>query len=191
MRTGIFGGTFDPVHLGHLLVAIDLQSTLSLKRILFVPAARPPHKRTPVASFAHRLAMLELAVSNWPGLEICSLEARRPGPSYTVDTLRELRASYRDSLYLIVGYDQYQEMSTWHEPHEISRLARIVVASRPGFARPPLYPGHNFHRVRFVETIAVDISAAAIRSRLAKGESVRYLVPSPVWHYIIRHQIYH
>ncbi len=191
MRTGIFGGTFDPVHLGHLLVASDLRSTLSLERILFVPAASPPHKRSPSASFVHRLAMLELAISDWPGLEICSLEAERPGPSYTVDTLRELRACSRDSLYLIVGYDQYQEISTWHEPEELSRLARIVVASRPGFGRPPLYPGHNPQRVKFVDTIAVDISAAAIRFRLTQGKSIRYLVPSPVWHYIVRHQIYH
>lgn len=190
MRTGIFGGTFNPVHLGHLLVADDIRNRLSLDRILFIPAARPPHKRGPLAPFEHRLAMLNLALRDWPGFEVCTLEAQRPGLSYTVDTLRELHSTCRDSLYLIVGYDQYREMAVWHEPKVLSRLARLIVVSRPGFDRPALFPGHEIRRVKFVETIAVDVSAAVIRSRLAQGRSVRYLLPVPVLAYAKRYRLY-
>lgn len=190
-RTGVFGGSFDPVHLGHLLVADDVRAKLRLDRVLFVPALHPPHKPGTLAAYRHRRTMLELALRDWPGLEPCDIEAGRPGPSYTIDTLRALRTA-RDcgSLYLIVGADQYQEMPSWREPGELTRLARLVVVSRPGVRQPGRFSGHRPDRVRFREVIAVDISSALIRSRLANRRSVRYMLSVPVLAYVRRHRLY-
>lgn len=191
MRTGVFGGTFNPVHLGHLLVADDVRSRLKLDRVLFIPCFRPPHKPNHLVPFRHRSAMTEIALKSWSGFELCTIEENRSGPSYTVDTLKELRSRLKgDSLYLIIGVDQYQEIAGWRAPEELTRLARLVVMDRPGKARPPVFPGHNPDRVRFLPVVQVDISAALIRKRLAKGESVQYMLPVPVSGYINRHRLY-
>jgi len=135
--------------------------------------------------------MLSLALRGWPGLELCDIEARRPGPSYTADTLRALgTAEGIGSLHFIVGYDQYREMAGWHAPEELTRLARLVVVSRPGVSRPRLFSGHGPGRVRFITVIGVDISASLVRSRLARGLSVEYMLPLPVRKYIRRHRLY-
>jgi len=190
-RLGVFGGSFNPIHLGHILAADDVKRRLALDRVLFVPACRPPHKRGPLAPYRHRREMVRLAIAGEPGFELCTIEEGRPGPSYTVDTLGELHALYpHANLYLIVGADQYREVSSWHQPGLLTRLGRVVVMSRPGTDRPALFPGHDRKRVLFRSIIPVAISAAAIRARLAKGHSVRYMLPARVTEYVKRHRLY-
>jgi len=191
MRLGILGGCFNPVHLGHQLVAEDVLHQLRLDRLLFVPAFRPPHKSNIITPFHHRAAMVRLAIRGNPGFQLCRIEEKGATPSYTVDTLRALQRRYpRASLYLVIGADQYRTMKRWHKPQELTRLARIVVMSRPGVPRPRLFPGHCRNRVRFLDVIPVAISARAIRDRLASGRSVRYLLPTKVMQYIKRHRLY-
>ena len=191
LRLGVFGGSFNPIHLGHLLAADDVRSQLRLDRVLFIPTWHPPHKRGPLTPYRHRLAMARLAIQDEPGFELCPIEESRPGPSYTADTLRELHSLYPGAvLFLIVGSDQYRDVDSWHQPDQLTRLARIVVMSRPGVDRPELFPGHHPKRVLFRSIIPVGISAAAIRARLAKGLSVRYMLPVRVAEYVRRHRLY-
>ena len=191
LRLGVFGGSFNPIHLGHLLVADDVRRGLRLNRVLFVPTCRPPHKRGPMTPYRHRLAMTKLAIAGESGFELCRIEELRPGPSYTVDTLAGLKTLYPGAaLYFVVGSDQYDEVSGWHQPQLLTRLARVVVISRPGTARPALFPGHDPRRVLFRAVIQIAISAAAVRARLAKGHSVRYMLPVKVSEYVTRHRLY-
>jgi nicotinate-nucleotide adenylyltransferase len=135
--------------------------------------------------------MTRLALAGQPGFELCPIEQDRSGPSYTVDTLRELRVLFRGAaLYLVVGSDQYRDVASWHRPEELTGLARIVVMSRPDVERPALFPRHDPRRVLFRTVIPVGISAAAIRARLAKGSSVRYMLPERVAGYVRRHGLY-
>jgi nicotinate-nucleotide adenylyltransferase len=187
----VFGGSFNPIHLGHMLAAEDVRSQLRLGRVLFVPTWHPPHKRGPLAPYRHRLAMVKLAIADEPGFELCPIEESRPGPSYTVDTLRELYSLYPGAeLFLVVGSDQYRDVGSWHQPELLTSLAGIVVMSRPGVDRPELFPRHRRERVLFRPVIPVGISAAAIRARLAKGLSVRYMLPVRVAEYVRRHRLY-
>jgi len=164
---------------------------LRLERVLFIPACHPPHKRGPLTLYRHRLEMTRLAIEDEPGFELCPIEEGRPGPSYTVDTLRALRSLYPGATpYLIIGSDQYRDVASWHEPDQLTRLTRIVVMSRPGVEPPALFPGHDAKRVLFRAVIPVGISAAAIRARLAKGRSVRYMLPVKVAEYVRRHRLY-
>ncbi len=191
VRLGVFGGSFNPIHLGHLLAADDVRRQLRLDRVLFVPTCRPPHKRGPLIPYRHRLEMTRLAIAGEPGLELCRIEEQRPGPSYTVDTLAGLKSLYPGvTLYLIIGSDQYRDVPGWHEPDLLTRLAYVVVMSRPGVERPALFPGHDPKRVLFRSVIPVAIAAAVIRARLAKGHSVRYMLPVTVSEYVKRHRLY-
>lgn len=191
MRLGVFGGAFDPVHLGHLLVADWVRLALRLDRLLLVPTFVPPHRRAPAAAYRHRKAMLGLGCRILPGLELLPIEERLPAPSYTVETLAAIRReSPGASLWFILGADQYAEMPRWHEPARVGRLARLAVISRPGAPRPRLWSGNSPARVRFLDVIPVDVSSAAVRARLASGRSVRYMLPTEVDRYISRHRLY-
>jgi nicotinate-nucleotide adenylyltransferase len=191
LRLGLFGGSFNPIHFGHLLAADDVRSQLRLDRVLFIPTCHPPHKRGPLTPYRHRLEMTRLAIQDEPGFELCPIEESRPGLSYTVDTLRELHSLYPGAaLYLIVGSDQYRDVGSWHRPDLLTGLARVVVMSRPGVDQPALFPGHSRGRVLFRSIIPVGISAAAIRARLAKGRSVRYMLSVRVAEYVRRHRLY-
>lgn len=191
MRSGILGGSFDPIHLGHLIVADDVLRRLKLDRIVFVPAFCPPNRGRPVAGYRHRLEMVRRATAFHPRFEVSAVESSRPGPSFTVDTLACLQAANpSDRLHFILGRDQYALMPRWNRPGDLTRLARLVVMSRPGAARPPLFAGHPARRVRFLDVIPVGISAAAVRARLAKGVSVSYILPTPVCDYVRRHRLY-
>jgi nicotinate-nucleotide adenylyltransferase len=191
MRIGVFGGVFDPPHLGHLLAADDVRQRLKLDLLLFVPTFRPPHKPGAVADFRDRLAMTRLAVKDWRGHKVSSIESAHDRPSYTVETVAALRRVYPgDSLYLIMGADQYREMDRWHRPREIGRLARIAVMDRPGTRRPPVSSEHSPRRVRFLPVVQVDIRSREIRDRLAKRRSVRYMLPTAVSGYIERKRLY-
>jgi nicotinate-nucleotide adenylyltransferase len=184
VRLGVFGGTFDPPHIGHLIVARDVLERLGLARVLFVPALEPPHKRgRSISPAGVRLEMLQAAVSRHPGFAVDDLELRRSGPSYTVDTLLALRERHADDeLFLLLGADQYADLDSWHRPEEIRRLARIVVLARGGDA-----PGGD---VLSVPVTRIDISSTGVRSRVADGRSIRWLVPEAVEHLIRHHHLY-
>lgn len=184
MRLGIFGGTFDPPHIGHLIVAQDAHAALNLDRVIFVPAAVPPHKRTVrITAAAIRLEMLRAAIAGNPIFDVDDLELRREGPSYTVDTLRALRARTPEAtLVLLLGADQYRDLHTWHESAEIRRLAEIAVLARGGVTLADGVPVTDVTRI--------DVSGSAIRRRVAEGLPIRYLVPEPVERLIAKYGLY-
>lgn len=194
---GIMGGTFDPIHVGHLAVAEEAREALSLDAVLFVPAGQPPHKPpgsiTPVV---HRLAMVELAIADNPTFELSRIEIDRSGPSFTVDTVDELaRATPEAMLHLIISAETFAELPTWHEPERLFESARMAVVPREGYPAPDpawladTFPGHE-DRVDFLEGPRLGLSSTALRARVAAGRSIRYLVPPAVAAYIDQHQLY-
>lgn len=189
MRVGILGGTFDPPHVGHLLVASDACRVLELDRLVLIPSASPPHKRGRVQATAEqRLEMMRAAVAGDPRFEVDDLELRREGPSYSVDTLRELRARMPEAeLFFIVGVDQLREFHSWREPDEVARLATLAVVSRHGETAEEVNPGVP---ARSVPVTRIDLSATEIRRRVAAGESIRYFVPDRVREIIERDGLY-
>ena len=187
MRIGLFGGTFNPVHQGHLLLAEGARAQLSLDQLLWIPANAPPHK--PLEGNAtpeERCRMVELAIAGHSAFELCRLELDRPGPSYTVETLRQL---HRDqpgvTWYFIVGSDMVPELLQWRAAGEAMRLATFVAVSRPQAPAGSWPEG-----VRRLEIPTVDVSSSDIRQRVRDGRSVRYLVPDPVRDYIAAHHLY-
>ncbi|MEW5926339.1 MAG: nicotinate-nucleotide adenylyltransferase [Gemmatimonadota bacterium] len=188
MRIGVFGGTFDPPHHGHLAVAADVHDALGLDRVLLVPSAVPPHKRHTVQAPAEvRLEMLHAAVRGDPRFEVDDLELRRPGPSYTVDTLRALRERFPGAeLFFLVGADNVRELSSWREPEEIVRLARIVAVPR-GCESIDAEAPFPFLAVPVIRT---EVSATEVRRRVAAGLSIRYLVPDAVREIVAREGLY-
>ena len=186
MRLGIFGGTFDPIHLAHLRVAEEVASALDLDRVVFVPAGHPPHRPKPRATAQERLAMVCLAIAGNPRFAVTDLETRRRGPSYTVDTLRELRRRLGgERLVLILGADAASQLPRWRAADEVARLAEIAVLTRPGV--PEVASAFVKH---LVATPAIEISASDIRARCLTGKSIRYLVPDAVADYIATHRLY-
>jgi nicotinate-nucleotide adenylyltransferase len=183
-RVGVFGGTFDPVHVGHLAIAHAAVESIPLDRVLFVLARRSPLKeRGPIASEGDRLRMLELAIANEPRFAVSRLELDRDGPSYTVDTLERLAG--KDELFLILGSDALADLDRWKDPDRIARLATLVVAERPG---APERVG-DAPIVRF-DAPRLDISSRELRARAARGRSLRYLVPEPVLQHIEARGLY-
>jgi nicotinate-nucleotide adenylyltransferase len=184
---GLFGGSFDPVHHGHLVVGQVAREKLGLELLRFVPAREQPFKRgRHGTSPTHRAAMLSLALRGSPGFAVEPAELSRPGPSYTVDTLEELRQREPGTeLVLLLGADAAAELPSWHEARRIPELARVVVFARPGTAVPasPWVAGS-------IEVPAIDISATEIRNRVRQGRSVRYWVPDAVAEYITTHRLY-
>jgi nicotinate-nucleotide adenylyltransferase len=184
---GLLGGSFDPVHHGHLIVARVAQETLGLDEVRFLPAREQPFKLgRHGASAADRAVMLELAIAGSPGFALERAELDRAGPSYTVDTLEALRAREPAARFtVLLGADAAAELSAWHRAADLPNLARIVVFGRPGTPVPasPLIAGT-------IEVPAVDISATEIRRRAAAGFPVRYWVPDAVAEYMVRHRLY-
>ena len=190
-RIGLFGGTFDPPHLGHLVLAEWARARLGLDRVVFMPAGTPPHKRgRRLTDAAHRLAMTRLAVRGNPAFSVSGLEARRVGPSFTVDTLQHFHARQPGArLYLLMGADSLADFPSWRGPGEIARLATLVVAARPGPA-DPAQGAVARGRVVMLDNPLVAISSSALRSRVRAGRSLRYLVPESVAAYVARHGLY-
>lgn len=191
-RVGLLGGVFDPVHNGHLIAAEAAREACGLRRVMFIPAADPPHKRyTGLASAETRAEMVRLAIQDHPCFELSPVELRRAGRSYTVDTLSELRQTLgeKTGLFLIIGADNVTEMATWHRPDRILSLATVVVARRPG-ATPDRADPALTRGMRFVETPLIEISSTDIRRRVREGRSIRYLVPREVEKYIYEHGLY-
>ena len=188
MKVGIFGGTFDPPHLGHLIAAQDALDVLSLDCVLFIPARVPPHKQQDdVTDPAVRLRMIRAATADDARFEVSDVELRRTGPSYTVDTLRELREQRPDDeFFLLLGVDQVREFSTWREPQQVLKYARLAVLARSGVERPDV--GDIVHET--VRVTRVDISSTLVRERAAAGRPVRYLVPEGVEKIIAAERLY-
>lgn len=178
MRLGIFGGTFDPPHIGHLVVASDACEQLRLDRLILVPSAAPPHKQGTVRATAEqRLELVRAAVEGDDRLDVDPLELNRTGASYTVETLRQLRERHPEAeLFFLVGVDQMQVLDSWREPREVARLARLSVLTRNGELPDPASPFP--HEV--VPVTRIDLSATDIRRRVREGRSIRYLVPERV-----------
>lgn len=198
MRLGIFGGSFDPVHLGHLAAAEQAAYGLALARVLFVPARHQPLKeQAPRASDADRLAMLELAVAGNPRFAVSALELERPAPSYTVETLRALAAQYGPDceLYLLLGVDAVNTLDRWREPDALLRLARVVAMSRGNVREPDwsllsgIVPDAR-SRIELLLAPNVDVSSRDLRRRVAAGEPIRYQTPDAVRAYIAAHGLY-
>jgi nicotinate-nucleotide adenylyltransferase len=202
-RIGLFGGTFDPPHCGHLMLAEWARVRLRLDRVVFVPAGTPPHKRgRRLTEAALRLALTRLAVRGNPAFTVSGYEARRAGPSFTVDTLRHFRARQPAArFYLLMGADSLADFPGWHEPAEIARLATLVVAARPAVPAPgagalaaasgrALLPAGLRGRVVLLDNPPVAISSSALRARARAGRSLRYLVPDAVAAYVARHGLY-
>lgn len=185
-RIGLYGGSFDPVHLGHLIVACDAVEQLGLSRMIFIPAAISPHKlaHAPGASAEDRLAMLRAAVEGEPAFSVDPCELGRAGPSYTVDTVRDLRARVPEGaqLFYLIGEDNVPKLDTWHRAEELRDLVQFVVCRRhaPWVApKPNTEPAPVVHDFPVAERW-VDISSTEIRNRVAAGRSIRYLVPEGV-----------
>ncbi len=196
MRVGLLGGTFNPPHLGHLVCAQEAHAQLGLDVVLLLPAREPPHKAVPDDPGPDiRLEMCRLATAGDPRLGVCAAELERPGPSWTVDTLRELHArGPEDDLTFIVGGDMALSLPEWREPAEILRLARLGVAERAGAGRDaiaarlaPLAPPD---RVRFFDMPRLDISSTDLRRRAADGRPLRYLLPPAVERYVAERGLY-
>lgn len=195
MRVGILGGTFDPIHYGHIAAAKAAMECAQLDRVLFIPSAVPPHRAAAVADAAHRLDMCRLAADGHEAFEVSDVEVRRGGASYTSDTLAELkRANPQDELWLILGWDAARLLSTWHEPEKVKQLASFVVVSRPGTQAPNTdeltAAGLNPPHVMLCLRQTPDVSGSALRRAIANGESVSGKVPEAVAGYIATHHLY-
>lgn len=192
MRVGVFGGTFDPVHTGHLAAAEEARWRVGLDHILFMPAPRPPHKPDSVVATAfQRLTMVRRAIASNPFFSVSTLEIERPGPSYTVDTLRALMTERPDdAFFYLMGSDSLREIPGWREPEVLCGLVTFVVMVRPGWPREAMaqwlagQPPACRPRVRFVEMPGLAIASADIRRRLGAGQPCRYLLPEGVRAYV-------
>jgi nicotinate-nucleotide adenylyltransferase len=212
-RLGLFGGTFNPIHYGHLRAAEEVCEALALHRLWFIPAGHPPHKTTPaITPFEVRLEMSRLAVGDHPVMSVSDLEGRRPGRSYSIETLRQIRREVGPAweLYFILGLDAILEIATWKDYKDLFTLSHFVVLDRPGYDRQrlgkvllgevhplfrPLQMERSFqhpsgHNVVLQETTLMDISGTGIREMVHHGRSIRYLLPEAVREYIITHKLY-
>lgn len=189
-RIGVLGGTFDPPHLGHLIVARDAAEALSLDRLLLVLSARPPLRPAPATPAELRLEMLEAAVAGDPVLEASDLEVRRSGPSYTVDTLATLARAHSDAeLFLVVGADQWRDFARWRDPEGIARSATICVMARAG-DDPRSGDDGSGPAFQPVPVTRIDLSATEVRARVREGRSIRHRVPDGVRRIIEREALY-
>jgi nicotinate-nucleotide adenylyltransferase len=212
MKVGIIGGTFNPIHYAHLRIAEEVREQLALEQVLFIPAATPPHK--PLAGevpFARRLAMVERAIADHPAFAVSAIEGERSGKSYSIDTLRELRAKRPTAeFFFIIGSDSFLELGSWYDYAAIFACCHIVVVERPGAPVAALdqalpaaiagefthYPDDRLlvhrsgHTVRYLAGIPLDISSSAIRDLARQGRSIRYLVPPAAAQYILEQRLY-
>ncbi|MCA8985201.1 MAG: nicotinate-nucleotide adenylyltransferase [Planctomycetaceae bacterium] len=198
MRIGIFGGTFDPVHLAHLLLAETCREECGLDQVRFVPASRPPHKETEgISSPRQRLTMLDFATSGIPEFVVDPREIKRGGISFTCETLAEFREEFPgDELFFLMGSDSLRDLPTWREPETIAGLATLVAVNRGPISVAQMQawleplPDVVRRAVRFVEMPSVSISASDLRLRVSAGKSIRFLTPRPVERYIVEQRLY-
>ena len=194
-RIGVLGGTFDPIHYGHLAAAEEARAKLNLREVIFVVAGLPPHKLDEeIAPAEDRYAMVELAVASNPHFSVSRIDIDRPGPSYTVDTIALLRQEWTEEIYFIMGIDSLMEIDTWHQPQRLIQLCRLVAVERPGFV-PNLerleaaVPGITA-RTEIIDMPEVDISSTDLQRRVREGLPIKYQVPPEVEEYIYQHRLY-
>jgi len=187
MKIGILGGTFNPVHIGHLILAEEALEKLGLNKIIFMPACLPPHKENiDIAAPNERLKMVKLAIKGNKKFIVSDIEIKRAGRSYTVDTVRELKKrSPKDEFYFIIGSDLLSYLNAWKDLNEIMSMVKFIVATRPGFALEDI-PAH----IKTLKIRAVDISGFSVRKCIREGKSFRYLVPESVFTYIRKNNLY-
>lgn len=198
MKIGVLGGTFDPIHIGHLAVAEQVRVRLDLAEVVFVPAGQPWLKTNSAISPAqHRVEMARLAIADRPCFKLSMVEVERPGPSYTVDTIADLQAQFGagEELFFILGWDSLAQLPQWHEPSRLVTMCHLVAVPRPGYQLPDLksleavIQGLSRSLV-LLDRPEVDIDATEIRSRVARGLSISQLVPAPVDRYIKQNKLY-
>jgi nicotinate-nucleotide adenylyltransferase len=191
-KIGVLGGTFDPIHVGHLLVARDAMDALELDRVIFVPASIPPHKlETDMAPAESRLAMVRLAIGDDPDFSVSEVDFLRSGPSFSIDTVKRLQEEFPgNDLFFLIGEDNLGEIWSWKDPERLFQECRVIVIGRPGGDRitiPSDIPGPatalDIHRIQ--------LSSSEIREKIRQGRSIRYLVPREVERYIYEHRLYH
>ena len=198
MKVGIMGGTFDPIHIAHLIIAEQARTQLALDRVVFIPAGEPWMKgEHTVTEAARRVDMVKMAISSNEAFSLSLSEVERSGPTYTVDTLEQLlgELGYDTQLFLLLGWDSLAEMIAWKAPYRVSKMATVAAFPRPGFNRPEIavlertMPGIA-GRIIVMDTPCLEISSTGIRKRIADGGSVRYLVPETVGQYIADNRLY-
>jgi nicotinate-nucleotide adenylyltransferase len=188
-KVGIFGGTFDPIHLGHLITAQSVREIRGLEKIIFIPAFISPHKsEIKTSSPEDRLNMIKLAIEGISFFDYSDMEIKKGGVSYTVDTLRELKKQY-EKLEFIIGYDNIFSFHTWKDPDEILKLASIIVLKRKS-SQPPPFKDKYYRQAEFVQTRGIEISATDIREIVKNNMPINYLVPLSVMEYIYKQKLY-
>jgi nicotinate-nucleotide adenylyltransferase len=197
MRIGAIGGTFDPIHIGHLILAEEARTRLRLTRMVFIPAGSPPHKLgQQITDSERRLEMVQLATADNERMAVSRIDIDRTGPCYTVDTIRLLREAWgaETEVYFLIGGDSLAELPTWHQPERLLRICQVVAVARPGYpadldAVERLLPGAA-SLIHVLDTPVLDISSTDIRKRVRTGRSIRYLVPRAVERYVYEHGLY-
>jgi len=198
MNIGVLGGTFDPIHMGHLIIAEETRVRLALAEVLFIPAGEPWLKTNNYISPAeHRVQMVRLAIAGEPSFKLSMMEVERPGPSYTVDTIAELKDQIGagDKLFFILGWDNLMQLPQWREPSRLAQMCCLVAVPRVGYPPPDLntleaaIPGLS-QSIVMLDAPQIEISSSEIRSRVARGLSIHHLVPEPVEKYIRQHGLY-
>ncbi len=198
LKIGILGGTFDPIHNGHLAIAEEARKRMGLAEVYFGPAGRTPLKESgTILAAEHRIEMVRLAIADYPYFKLSTIEIDRPGPSYTVDTIAELRDKFgaENELYFIIGLDSLAQLPRWREPARIIRMCRLGAVPRPGYSLPDTntleaaMPGIS-QRLTVLDEPKSDVSATEVRQRAKRGESISHLVPEEVVEYIKRQKLY-
>lgn len=184
-RIGILGGTFDPPHIGHLVIADDVYHALNLDEIWFIPSQVPPHKQAARVSAAERLSMIEAAIQDTSYFKVNPIELERSGKSYTIDTIDVLKAMHPDiTFYFIIGADMVEYLSHWHQIDQLVKSVQFVGVKRPEYQLQSTYP------LIFVESVGIDLSSTIIRERIRNDKPIRYLLPTPVYQRIKERQLY-
>jgi nicotinate-nucleotide adenylyltransferase len=195
MRIGLMGGTFDPVHYGHLVIAEVAREEFALDRVLWLPAGDPPHKKNyRISGQEHRYAMALLATGGHERFEVSRWELERPGPSYSIDTISHFRSVWPEAeLFFITGADAILEILTWHRHQEVIRACQFIAVTRPGYDLAQLHkrlPPEYTRRIAPLTAPGMDTSSTEVRRRVAAGKTIRYLVPEAVEAYIRKHRLY-
>lgn len=197
-RIAVMGGTFDPIHYGHLVTAEAAMQEYSLERVLFIPSGRPPHKTDKqISSTEDRYLMTELATETNPRFFCSRIEIDRTGYTYTIDTIHELQVMYPETdIYFITGADAFSEIVTWKNAEELLNSCHFVAATRPGYSRKEAIPqieallNRHTERLHYLEVPALSISSSDIRERVRQGRTIKYLLPEAVETYILKHELY-
>ena len=191
MKICIFGGTFDPPHIGHLLIAQTVCEVEDFDKILFVPAYSPPHKNQ-ITDIEHRINMVKIAIRDNPKFEYSDVDVIRKGTSYTFDTIEDIKKRMnvsKDEIYYLIGSDSLIDFKNWKKPRKILREAKVIVAIRPGFS-PSDIPHWILQEVHFANIPRFELSSSTIRSRWIKDLTIRYMVTLPIWDYINKNKLY-